>query len=42
VFRSLMGNGLGYPCWFFLGFYGLALAFPLYTACVLRGALRFH
>jgi len=27
---------------FFLGFCGLALVFPMYTACVLRGALRFH
>jgi hypothetical protein len=39
---SLVGDGLCCSYWFFLGFCGLALVFPMYTACVLRGALRFH
>jgi len=39
---SLVGDGLCCSYWLFLGFCGLALVFPMYTACVLRGALRFH
>jgi len=38
----LVGDGLCSSYWLFLGFCGLALVFPMYTVCVLRGALRFH
>jgi hypothetical protein len=42
VFVLWWGDGLCCSFCFFLGFCGLALVFPMYTACVLRGALRFH